>query len=664
MDRLEKVKKLQTLPWYALHDIAVKKGIEEKEVNGKEKWAVIEKILSYGVLTDDEIEQYVGDYIYGDRVTFTLWSFQRILETSDYEKVLGLEETEKEFLISGYRKLKILSVKEHDDRVEVMYVYSKEYSYIDESGQNASVWEQHRGCLWIGKTSTYLACISKHEKMTGFITKYIAALIQNSVTQIKPPKTAIDKCTNFKAISRIVLQGKCGEKTIVSKSGGITPEQEEEIGRIRSERIDTSGSFISAITDNIDATIKYNIRNGSIGIYKHLPAPVLFEWSEKSIKIILDEIDELKGKPAEEIFKEVGQEIKWSGSNSIEATQLNWYLTQIIAALDHEEFDFQIPADKMEVLNKEKWFLKYSRIYCNTCESYEIPYCTECGEEVQISNGVIKSCNCGAPLKIRCAEGHNTCEIENWYVPTTMLLTMINKNIQKVFKDYSLDYSLCIAGDKGYIINGTQEIQSEVEIPFWEIECFKHDPIELSNRTKAYAVNMNEKCGSGTCSRAKIDECVRNSDMVCLPKVFYTILPNYRPQPHKGMEYGDVSAEVRVKNKPYELKGIIKKNTENSTRKTVSDEEKMRKPLLSTSKEGQEIIRQFVEQGINDSRCQIIAVVIPQYIDAGFKGTLRHLARLSGKKVTFIELEQIAELITINDKINISYPAEEYAAGL
>ena len=65
-----------------------------------------------------------------------------------------------------------------------------------------------------------------------------------------------------------------------------------------------------------------------------------------------------KIKPAEEIFKEVGQEIKWVGASSIEATHLNWYLTQIIASLDHEEYEFQIPADKLEVLNKEKWFLK------------------------------------------------------------------------------------------------------------------------------------------------------------------------------------------------------------------------------------------------------------------------------------------------------------------
>lgn len=536
----------------------------------------------------------------------------------------------------------------------MLYVYSKEYAYIDENGQNASVWEQHRGCLWIGKTSTYLACISKHEKMTAFITKYIAELLENSVIQIKPPKSAIDKCTNFKAISRIVLQGKDGEKTVVSRVGGITIEQEEEIGRIRVERIDTSGSFISAITDDIDATIKYNVRNGSIGIYKHLPASVLFKWSENAIGIILKEIEKLKGKPAEEIFKEVGQEIKWTGVSEIERAQLNWYLTQIIASLDSEEYDFQIPADKLAILNNDKWFIKFSRIYCSTCDSYEIPYCTECGEELKISKGVIQECKCGAPLKIKCAEGHDTCESVNWYIPKTSLIRMINKNIQKVFKDDALDYNICIVGDRGYIVNGMENMESEVEISFADIECFKHDPVALTQRVKAYAVNMNEKCGSGTCSYEKIEECIQNGDMVCLPKVFYTILPGYRPQPHKGMEYGDVAAEVKIGNRAYDLKGIIKKNSENRSKKTVGNDEKIRKPLLSTSGEGQEIIRQFVEQGMIDARCQIIAVVVPQYIDSAFKGTLRHLAKLSGKKVTFIELDELAELISINDKIKVS----------
>lgn len=232
------------------------------------------------------------------------------------------------------------------------------------------------------------------------------------------------------------------------------------------------------------------------------------------------------------------------------------------------------------------------------------------------------------------------------------LVRMINKNIQKVFKDDSLDYNICIVGDRGYIVNNIADMQEEIDIPFGTIECFKHDPIALTKRLKAYAVNMNEKC-EGTCSHDKVQKCINNNNMVCLPKIFYTILPGYRPQPHKGMEYGDVSGEVKIGKRSYELKGIIKKNSENRSRKVIEDDEKIKKPLLSTSTEGQEIIRQFVEQGMIDARCQIIAIVVPQYIDASLKGTLRHLAKLSGKKVTFIELDEVAQLIEINEKIDV-----------
>ena len=44
-ERTKKFQTLQTLPWYALYDIALKKGIEEKEISGKEKSVIIDKIL-------------------------------------------------------------------------------------------------------------------------------------------------------------------------------------------------------------------------------------------------------------------------------------------------------------------------------------------------------------------------------------------------------------------------------------------------------------------------------------------------------------------------------------------------------------------------------------------------------------------------------------------
>ena len=91
----------------------------------------------------------------------------------------------------------------------------------------------------------------------------------------------------------------------------------------------------------------------------------------------------------------------------------------------------------------------------------------------------------------------------------------------------------------------------------------------------------------------------------------------------------------------------------NSTRNPKPITELMSTYLLSTSKEGEEIIRQFVEQGLIDSRVDLIAVIVPQFIDASFKGTLRFLAKLGNKKVMFIELDDITRLIEGNSTINV-----------
>ena len=107
-------------------------------------------------------------------------------------------------------------------------------------------------------------------------------------------------------MSRITLQRVDGAKTTISKSDGFTTDQEEEIARIKEGRFDTSGSYRAEIKDKTTATIKYNIKKGSIGIYRHLSANDLFYWTNNTINIILDEIENLKCKPAEIIYSELG----------------------------------------------------------------------------------------------------------------------------------------------------------------------------------------------------------------------------------------------------------------------------------------------------------------------------------------------------------------------
>ena len=183
----------------------------------------------------------------------------------------------------------------------------------------------------------------------------------------------------------------------------------------------------------------------------------------------------------------------------------------------------------------------------------------------------------------------------------------------------------------------SEYIKNGGEILFNEIEEFKIKDFKIEEDLVKYAVDMKEKC-NGTCSYSKIEKCLSDKNQICLPKLFYGIVPGFIPQPHKGSEYGDISGRIKVNGKEYEMKGIIKKNSSTSSNKQNII-------LLSTSSQGQEIIRQFVEQGMSDERCELIMVVVPQNIDNSFKGTLRFLARLSNKKVTFIELKEICKLL-------------------
>lgn len=658
MTEEEKRKKLDMLPWQALFDLAISKEIDEAQIKGKDKSIIINKLLSEAMLPDSEIDSLVNDYIYGDRITFTLWNFDKKPTQEHYDKLYLLEGQNEPYLYAdGFRGLTILSAKNCGDRIEILYVYSKEYTYINESGRSDSVWEQHRGCLWVGIDTAYLACISKHDKMTGCIVSYIIEKTGIPLVQVKPPKPAIERCINQIAMSRLVLQGTNGEKTVVSRSEGFTQAQEEEIRRLRNDRFDTSGSYIAEIAEDTQATVKYNVKKGSIGIYKHLPAPVLFSWSQTAIAIILEEIENLKGRPAKEIFKELGLEIKWPYLyNDEDKTAAEWFLTKAIACLGASEgVVYDIPDNAKSILRNPQMFTVVPRIYCEQCESYEVPYCAECGRPLECSETGWLHCSCGAPFQVQCSEGHRSCRVDNWYLPTSKMYTMLNQNIRSAFKNDSPDLVMCVMGNSLHIAQPCAVDPDGVEVYFDEIECFSRLPSPPQEISRKFAVRLGEKCDGG-CSNAKIRKCVVEGSMFCLPKAFYTVLPGFRPQPHKGMEYGDVAAQVRTASRVYEMKGIIKKNTLNSSRSPKPVDELINTHLLSTSKAGEEIIRQFVEQGLIDNRTDLIAVIAPQYFDNSFKGTLRFLSKLGNKKITFIELDNVARLLEGNSSITVPNP--------
>ena len=644
----ERKEKLELLPWQALYDFLISCRIEETEIKNKEKSVLLEHIVKLENLTDDKVDQLVEKYIYGNRITFTIWKFTEALNEKEIGSIQELKEKKEwEVEISGFRNFRITSVEKYENRQEILYEYSKEYSYVNEEEKKSRIWELHRGCVWIGIEQNYVASISKHEKMTKYVMRFLGNYFQNQIKQIKPPKQAMDRCVDSEAISRIVLQGEKGEKTVVSNALGLTEEQKVEVDQVSPGRFVPAGSYRAKITEDITTTVKYNLNRGTIGIYKYLPVDILFSWTESTIGIILDEIERLKGRPVEEICAELGIEIKWSGASDVGKSHLNWYLTQLIASLDqYEDIICEIPEEYLEILQNKKWFYKIPRGYCEQCEVDVVPICQACGAPLQISEEDEWYCRCGAPCKACCSEGHTTIKKNTWFVPTKKLIDMFNRNIRKIYSNEDLNYHFCIMGSVLHL-NYDHGEEANVEIPFTDIDCFQWDSsIEnISENVKNYTILLKEKCDSmgHKCTKENINKCLCDNSMMCLPKLFYGVIPSYRPQTHHNGEYGDISGQITVRNHHMEMKGIIKSNTANKSNKTV---EEMKSTILTAStKEGREMIQQFVDQGMVDNRCKVIAVVAPQYFDHNLKGTLRYLARLADKKVVFIQLDELCKLV-------------------
>lgn len=116
----ESAKKLYTLPWQALYDLAVEKQIDGEEIKHKEKTEIIRRVLLSDI-TEAEIEAVIDDYTYGNRVTFTLWGFSKTLSVEDISALKALEQTEEDYIdVEGFRNLKYVSLKTCSDRLEMI----------------------------------------------------------------------------------------------------------------------------------------------------------------------------------------------------------------------------------------------------------------------------------------------------------------------------------------------------------------------------------------------------------------------------------------------------------------------------------------------------------------------------------------------------------------
>ena len=117
--------KINTLPWQALFEYSVRKGIKEEDIKNRDKLQIIRELDNRQLIINAEIDRLIEEYIYGDRVTFSLWRFGEKLSEADIEIIRKLEGKKIECENHEFRNIIIERVVQHGNRLELIYVYSK-----------------------------------------------------------------------------------------------------------------------------------------------------------------------------------------------------------------------------------------------------------------------------------------------------------------------------------------------------------------------------------------------------------------------------------------------------------------------------------------------------------------------------------------------------------
>lgn len=104
----------------------------------------------------------------------------------------------------------------------------------------------------------------------------------------------------------------------------------------------------------------------------------------------------------------------------------------------------------------------------------------------------------------------------------------------------------------------------------------------------------------------------------------FTTYQRYRPSPHNGNEFADVSFPVTINGKELTLVGVMKSSIPSKG------------SLTRASKPAREMLQQIFLM-CQDSRVGLIAAICPSRFQNQFQADLQYLSRLTGKPIVVLD---------------------------
>ena len=603
------------------------------------------QIIELSNFTKEDINDCYEEYRYGLRPGFSIYSFKSSKKITINQVTTLIKEKIKELfnyieeqpLIRDIKYNNFENFKE-DKLTEYSFYYSKKYSFINEEEEPSYIYELKETFVWISIENNFVAIKNCDESVARKLISIFSQVYETELSPIVLTEELVREVfgNKRKKVSGVNANAsdKEPEKIIVSDS---RLDEKEEIKKQLKLYTKTS-EFLEVNVDDVINTLGINNPKGKVHLTKNLSASSFRRWSIKTINEIIKYIEINNEKF--EIFKaqNIMSNSKWAKYKKAEKNVIEEIIFKLKCSLENKKYS-PIIQTKLDYSKLFKNFYNKVFVNCSECNEICISKCNCGGYNIQMTaSGSIICTNCGYIQDyLYCEEGHkvNVKNKENtnvYLIPNLQLYKDIKDALYENFR-IKFDGYFTIINNNIQIIEKSSGCLLQVENinelnDISKIVLDKDERDDLNKKLK----KIKEKCTHST--KENCSNC--NDSNMCLLKLF-TTYNGYRPSPHHGHEFGDVTFKVTYKNEQFQFVGIAKSHC-NLTRSCNPAREMLQQILVASQ----------------DKRIGIIGAICPAKFDDQLINDIEYLAKCTESKIVILDdVFMEKQLRNYNKKNNI-----------
>lgn len=588
------------------------------------------------VVSEELINQYYEQYRYGLKPGFTLYLLcgpraNIIAEQTFSQLQLRLEEV-PDSLDAAIRKIRgKRCMMLADQMAEFSMSFLKKHSYLDENEVPTCIYEFEEFFIWLNIESQYMAIKNVPDKVAETIVKLLKEILHQGITYVKLTKPVIAAAFGTEQKKGTYLKANAAdtEAEKITVSDAHLQAKASVLNGLASYNM-TSTFLEQAMDDDTSNTLGINCERGKLYLAKNVSATQFREWSISAIQRIVPLITEEAMMDDFENFKarNVINCNDWRCTR-IQASVLEKIVYGVFNSIRRGHGNAYINLDVAEIWAKtsKRWIPKHIS-ECPVCGEHTYLHCVYChSADIQINkSGKLFCKSCGEVLdRCLCEEGHEFI-VQNpydtlWLLPTGETWGLVSSVITDTLL-LPFDNTFQITANRVEIyplhrpllvnIADIPELKQVLDIELSEAE-YDQLHVELSKIKEKCRASKNDNC----------NKCTLSTNHQCLMKLF-TTYQSYRPSPHNGDEFADVSFPVTVDNHTITLVGVIKSalaNNANLTRSSSPAREMLQQIFLMTQ----------------DTRVGLIAAICPSHFQDQFKQDLDYMSRLTNKPIIIMD---------------------------